>query len=101
LAYKCTRFRDGEGAFYVLYEYSCHDLENFVSIRELRETECSSFSLLIDVDPTCDQSAFVRKDLMCMVPLVETGQSAIETVVSILNCLGKNGIILYGLSVVA
>jgi hypothetical protein len=72
-----------------------------MGVRELRETECSNLSLTVDVGPLFDQSAVTRKDLASMVPLVETGQGAIEIVVSILNCLSKDGIILYGLSVVS
>ena len=46
-----ARFSDGECAFYVLYEYPLHDLEDFLGVRKLRETECSIFPLVIDLGP--------------------------------------------------
>jgi hypothetical protein len=89
------------GAFYVLYENPLHDLKNFVGIGKLCEAQCSSFSLAVDEGPLIDQRAVMRKDLARMVPLVETGQGTVEIVVGILNFLEKDGVILYGLSVVA
>ncbi len=35
-----ARFSDGECAFYVLHEYPLHDLEDFLGVRKLCETEC-------------------------------------------------------------
>ena len=96
-----ARFSDGECAFYVLHEYPLHDLENFLGVRKLCETECSIFPLAKDVGPLSDQSAVMRKDLSGVMPVVETGQGAVEIVVSILNVLGKGGVILYGFSVIA
>ncbi len=43
----------------------------------------------------------MREDLSGVMPVVETGQNAVEIVVSILNVLGKGGVILYGFSVIA
>ncbi len=45
--------------------------------------------------------AVMRKDLSGVVPVFETGQGAVEIVVSILHVLGKGGVILYGFSVIA
>jgi hypothetical protein len=100
-ANKSARFSDGECAFYVLYEYSLHDLENFLGVRELVETECSIFPLAKDESPLSDQSAVMREDLASVVPLVETGQGTVEIVVSILNVLVKGEVILYDFSVVS
>ncbi len=84
----------------MLYEYSRHDLENVLGVRELCETECSSFSLAKDEGPLIDQSAVMREDLASVIPLVETGQGTVEIVVGILNVLVKDGVISYGFSVV-
>ncbi len=100
-ANKGARFSDGECAFYVLHEYPLHDLENFLGARKLCETECSIFPLAKDVGPLSDQSAVMREHLSGVMPVVETGQGAVEIVVSILNVLGKGGVILYGFSVIA
>ncbi len=54
-----------------------------------------------DLGPLSDQCAVMRKDLSGVVPAVETGQGAVDIVVSILHVLGKGGVILYGVSVVA
>jgi hypothetical protein len=97
-ANKSARFSDGECAFYVLYEY---DLENFLSVRELVETECSIFPSAKDESPLSDQSAVMREDLASVVPLIETGQGTVEIVVSILNVLVKGEVILNGFSVVS
>jgi hypothetical protein len=80
------------------HEYSLHDLENFLGVRKLCETECSIFPLAKDVGPLSDQGAVMREDLSGVMPVVETGQGAVEIVVSILNVLGKGGVILYGFS---
>ncbi len=56
-ANKGARFSDGECAFYVLHEYSLHDLENFLGVRKLCKTECSIFPLAKDVGPLSDQGA--------------------------------------------
>jgi hypothetical protein len=72
-----------------------------LGVRKLCETECSIFPLAKDVGPLSDQSAVMRKDLSGVMPVVETGQGAVEIVVSILNVLGKGGVILYGFSVIA
>ncbi len=100
-ANKGARFSDGECAFYVLYEYPLHDLEKFLGVRKLCETECGIFPLAKDVGPLSDQSAVMRDDLSGVMPVIETGQGAVEIVVSILNVLGKGGVILYGFSVIA
>ncbi len=48
-ANKSARFSDGECVFYMLlYEYSLHDLENFLGVRELSATECNIFPLAKD-----------------------------------------------------
>jgi hypothetical protein len=48
-----------------------------------------------------DQGAVMGKDLSGVLPVVETGQGAVEIVVSIVHVLVKGGIILYGFSVIA
>ena len=96
-----ARFSDSECAFYVLHEYPLHGLENLLGVRKLCETECSIFPLVKDFGPLSDQCAVMRKDLSGVLPVVETGQGAVEIVVSILHVLGKGGIILYGFSVIA
>jgi hypothetical protein len=81
----------------VLYEYSRHDLEKVLGVRELCETECCSFPLAKDEGPLIDQSAVVREDLASVVPLVETGRGTVEIVVSILNVL-VNGVAQVGVA---
>jgi hypothetical protein len=96
-----ARFSDGECAFYVLHEYPRHGLENLLGVRKLCETECSIFPLVKDVDPLSDQGAVMGKALSGVLPVVETGQGAVEIVVSILHVLEKDGVLLYGFSVIA
>ena len=96
-----ARFSDGECAFYVLHEYPLHELENFLGVWKLCKTECSIFPSVKDLDPLSDQGAVMRNDLSGVLPVVETGQCAVEIVVSILHVLGKGRIILYGFSVIA
>ena len=85
----------------MLHEYPLHELEDLFGVRKLCKTECSIFPLVKDLDPLSDQGAVMGKDLSGVLPVVETGQGAVEIVVSILHVLEKGGVILYGFSVIA
>ncbi len=98
---KGTSFRDDEGALYVLHKYPSHDVEDSLRVGELLETEYSSFALSVDVGPSSDQRAVMRKDLSRLLPSVETGQDAIKVVVRFLHFVENHVLILYGFVVVA
>ncbi len=82
----------------MLYKYH---LDSFLSVRKLGKAECGVFPLAEYQSPLIDEAAVMRKDLTRVVPLIETRQSVIEDKVIILDFLGKNGVILCGLSVVS
>jgi hypothetical protein len=68
---------------------------------KMPKTGCSSFALAEDFGPLKYQVRSWGNELACMVPLVKTGQCAVKVVMGILNFLGKDGLILDVLAIVA
>ncbi len=85
----------------MLYEQPCHHLDSFLGVRKLGKAKGGVFPLAEDQSPLSNQTAVMREDLARVIPLVETGQGAVEDEVSFLVVLVENGVILYCLSVVS